>query len=152
MRSHVAASAEEKFEAVVRVRMKVTGLGVLSLVLIACAAFALNSCGRQTECGVSVRTVARSDLGSIAEALNHFAADHSGQYPVNLTDLLSKDEGTHGYVLRINLPPDPWRRPHIYTPTADRRAFKLMSYGSDGVPGGRGDAEDLSIGSSSAEH
>jgi general secretion pathway protein G len=40
------------------------------------------------------------------------------------------------------VPNDPWGRPYQYRMTEDGKGY-IVSYGSDGVPGGTGDAADL---------
>ncbi len=95
--------------------------------------------------------VAREDLSAIVQALKNFAEDHNGVYPANFSELFIPDDNGSSYLKVKDTPLDPWRRKYIHAPSADRRAFKVMSYGSDGVSGGRGDAEDLSEDSNSAE-
>jgi general secretion pathway protein G len=44
------------------------------------------------------------------------------------------------------LPIDPWGQPYQYAvPGADAQPFALYSFGSDGKPGGDGDAKDLGV-------
>jgi len=44
------------------------------------------------------------------------------------------------------VPPDPWAAPYQYSvPGADSHPFALYSLGSDGKPGGEGDAKDLGV-------
>lgn len=40
------------------------------------------------------------------------------------------------------VPNDPWGRPYVYRMTEDGKGY-IVSYGSDGVPGGTGEASDL---------
>ncbi len=50
-----------------------------------------------------------------------------------------------GYLDSRRLPPDPWRRPYLYlAPGRSNEPYEVLSYGSDGEPGGQGDAADLS--------
>jgi general secretion pathway protein G len=49
-----------------------------------------------------------------------------------------------GYLNSPNLPPDPWKHPYIYlVPGRQNEPFEIISYGSDGEPGGQGDAADI---------
>ncbi len=48
-----------------------------------------------------------------------------------------------GYLDRIDLPRDPWGNDYLYF-APDRKTFEILSYGSDGQPGGDGDASDIS--------
>ena len=41
-----------------------------------------------------------------------------------------------------DVPNDPWGRPYLYRMSEDGKGY-IMSYGSDGLPGGSGDAADL---------
>jgi len=50
-----------------------------------------------------------------------------------------------GYLDSRKLPKDPWNRDYIYlAPGRSNEAFEVISYGSDGEPGGTGTAGDLS--------
>lgn len=50
-----------------------------------------------------------------------------------------------GYLEGRRVPLDPWGREYIYAaPGADGLPFEIITYGSDGEPGGDGDAADIS--------
>jgi general secretion pathway protein G len=50
-----------------------------------------------------------------------------------------------GYIDGRSVPLDPWGREYIYlSPAADGSAFEVVTYGSDGEPGGDGTAADIS--------
>ncbi|MCE9615852.1 MAG: type II secretion system major pseudopilin GspG [Lentisphaerae bacterium] len=50
-----------------------------------------------------------------------------------------------GYLDTHNLPLDQWGRPYVYlVPGTDNQPYEVISYGSDGEPGGTGDAADIS--------
>ena len=50
-----------------------------------------------------------------------------------------------GYLDSSNLPKDPWSRGYIYIiPGRNREPYEIITYGSDGEPGGIGDAADIS--------
>jgi general secretion pathway protein G len=50
-----------------------------------------------------------------------------------------------GYLTSRRLPQDAWGRDFIYlAPGRSNETFEIISYGSDGEPGGAGDAADLS--------
>ncbi len=50
-----------------------------------------------------------------------------------------------GYLDKRSLPKDPWGRPYIYlVPGRSSEPFEILSYGSDGEPGGDGTAADIS--------
>ncbi len=50
-----------------------------------------------------------------------------------------------GYLDSRNLPQDPWKNDYIYiVPGRNNEPYEIISYGSDGEPGGTGDAADIS--------
>lgn len=52
----------------------------------------------------------------------------------------------HGPYLEEAVPLDPWSKPYQYAlPGRDGQPFALYSLGSDGQPGGEGDAQDLGV-------
>lgn len=50
-----------------------------------------------------------------------------------------------GYLSSSSVPLDPWKHPFVYlVPGRSNDTFEVISYGSDGEPGGAADATDLS--------
>lgn len=50
-----------------------------------------------------------------------------------------------GYLDSRKLPKDPWNRDYLYLlPGRNNETYEIISYGSDGEPGGTGEAADLS--------
>ncbi len=50
-----------------------------------------------------------------------------------------------GYLDSRTVPVDPWGRAYIYiAPGRNNEPYEIISYGSDGEPGGAGDAADIS--------
>lgn len=50
-----------------------------------------------------------------------------------------------GYLESSRLPKDPWGHDYIYlSPGRSQEPYEIISYGSDGEPGGTGDAADIS--------
>lgn len=50
-----------------------------------------------------------------------------------------------GYMDSRNLPKDPWNHDYLYlAPGRSNEAYEVISYGSDGEPGGKDNAGDLS--------
>ena len=47
-----------------------------------------------------------------------------------------------GYIK--TLPTDPWGNPYVYNYPGDLAVYDIISYGSDGEPGGEGQAADIS--------
>ncbi len=90
--------------------------------------------------------VAKGDLAGMASALDRYAADHDGRFPAGLASLIGQLPASEVYLLGYNdLPKDPWKRLYLYEPAADLRSFRVSTLGSDGAPGGRGDAQDISV-------
>ena len=49
-----------------------------------------------------------------------------------------------GYLENTRLPKDPWNHDYIFiSPGRNQEPYEIISYGSDGEPGGTGDAADL---------
>jgi len=50
-----------------------------------------------------------------------------------------------GYLESNKVPKDPWNHDYIYlSPGRNQEPYEIISYGSDGEPGGTGDAADIS--------
>lgn len=50
-----------------------------------------------------------------------------------------------GYLDTVTLPSDPWKRPYVYfAPGRSGEPFEIVSFGSDGKPGGTEGAADIS--------
>lgn len=97
-------------------------------------------------------TKAQADISQLELAMEQYRLDNM-VYP-NAADglqaLVSAPAGLTqpqryrpgGYIR--NLPNDPWGRPYQYqVPGRDGGAFEIYSFGSDGAPGGEGDAADI---------
>lgn len=95
----------------------------------------------------------KSDEATLASALNQFRLD-CDRYPTaeeGLNALVTAPAGLEGkakepYLTKTPVPNDPWGNPYVYQVTGSANAsetFTLASYGSDGQPGGAGDAADI---------
>lgn len=85
----------------------------------------------------SIRRIkATADILGIEEALRLYAAEHGG--------LPTAEQGLAALVPNqlLKFPVDPWGNPYVYMPEGD--ASHVVSYGSDGKPGGEGEAADIS--------
>ena len=61
------------------------------------------------------------------------------------TDPIPQQYPADGYLESRKLPKDPWNNDYIYlVPGRAGEVFEIISYGSDGEPGGEGDAADIS--------
>ncbi len=62
-----------------------------------------------------------------------------------VTEPLPRQYPAEGYLESRKLPKDPWNNEYIYlVPGRAGELFEIISYGSDGEPGGEGEAADLS--------
>lgn len=98
---------------------------------------------------------AQLQIGQLEQALQSYHLDH-GRYPSQaqgLTALVARPtiapvpatypEG--GYLARPRLPVDPWGSDYIYlAPGRKGEPYEIISYGSDGEPGGTGHAAEIS--------
>lgn len=97
--------------------------------------------------GKAKRGTAQTQMAQIEAALDSFKLD-VGRYPNSSEGLgaLDKDPGAKGWdgpYLKKAVPADPWGNPYHYNSPGSRGEYDLSSYGSDGQPGGSGDAADV---------
>lgn len=99
--------------------------------------------------GQAKHSAALADLSTLARMLEAFRLD-CGRYPTSeegLGALITQPSDTtnwKGPYLTKDVPNDPWGNPYIYEyPGSTDDNYVLMSYGSDGVEGGTGEAEDV---------
>jgi general secretion pathway protein G len=98
--------------------------------------------------GKSETKLARAQIDALEKALDQYRAD-MGRYPSTEQGLvaLTVRPGTEprwaGPYLKRELPADPWGRPYLYKQPGDHGELDLSSLGSDGRPGGSGDAADV---------
>ena len=92
-------------------------------------------------------TAARTHIVQMAGAVDAFYIQQ-GFYPASLGDLVTRPakvaenrwpEG--GYLRRVQN--DPWRNAYEYRQPGQQGAYDIICYGSDGAPGGTGDAADI---------
>ena len=87
---------------------------------------------------------AKADIVSISEACDEYAVENQGKYPESLQELVTPDEIGHTYLNRETVPTDPWGNEYQYEPPGGGNVKPTVtSFGSDGVPGGEGDAKDM---------
>jgi len=99
--------------------------------------------------GQSEQTTAKAQIAAFSEAVSHFRLD-TGRYPSTaegLNALMLQPANVrnwNGPYLAKEIPPDPWNNAYLYKfPGTQGRDFDLLSYGSDGQPGGVGTAADI---------
>lgn len=98
------------------------------------------------------KAAAQTQISSFKTAIDLYRLDHNGNLPDTLDDLISAPSTSAGgqwkgpYLKDVtSIPPDPWQNPYDYqVPGPGGQDYEILSLGSDGRPGGSGDAEDLS--------
>jgi len=98
--------------------------------------------------GKSNTNIARAQIEQLGKALDTYRLD-IGTYPTTeqgLQALIAKPDGVdrwQGPYLQKQVPGDPWGRAYRYKMPGDHADYDLSSYGSDGQPGGTGEAQDV---------
>lgn len=92
---------------------------------------------------------ARLQVENLSQALELYKLDN-GAYPSTaqgLPALVAAPSGAASwrgpYLTKPELPKDPWGRDYVYRSPGQQGPFDLGSLGSDGTPGGQGDAADV---------
>ena len=92
---------------------------------------------------------AKSDIATLTSLLQQYRVDND-KYPTTEDGLQalrvqpSDASGWKGPYLPKDIPSDPWGNPYVYqSPGANGQDFTIVSYGSDGAPGGDGDSADI---------
>lgn len=99
--------------------------------------------------GKSEVKTARAQIDAFEKALDQYRLD-VGRYPSTeqgLQALMSAPNGVNrwaGPYLRKAVPADPWGAAYQYRQPGEHGEYDLFSYGTDGQPGGDGDAADVS--------
>jgi general secretion pathway protein G len=105
--------------------------------------------------GKSNTNIARAQIEQLGKALDTYRID-VGAYPTSeqgLQALVAKPDGVdrwQGPYLQKQVPGDPWGRAYRYKAPGDHSDYDLSSYGSDGQPGGTGEAADVNSWETSA--
>jgi general secretion pathway protein G len=87
-----------------------------------------------------------ADILSITMSLEEYAINNGGRYPDALEVLVVKDSNGVAYLDTADgkLPKDPWGNEYKYEPgTQGHPQPRVFSLGSDGLPGGTGEAADI---------
>lgn len=101
-----------------------------------------------SQIGKSEAKAARAQIDALEKALDQYRLDLR-RYPTTEQGLAALDERPAGEqkwsgpYLRKSVPNDPWDRPYIYRQPGQHGEYDLLSLGSDGQPGGTGDAADI---------
>jgi general secretion pathway protein G len=99
--------------------------------------------------GQSKQSVAKANAGSLATAMKLFQADHGLPESGSTIDVLWEKPANvqgdwHPGVDNADALIDPWGRKYLLViPGTKNIDFDIVSYGSDGQPGGEGEAADI---------
>jgi general secretion pathway protein G len=98
--------------------------------------------------GQSKQAAARVQIEMLGAALDQLKLDTS-RYPASQEGLAALQanpgnlNGWEGPYLKKDVPRDPWGNPYQYKSPGDHGEYDLWSFGSDGAPGGDGEATDV---------
>lgn len=99
--------------------------------------------------------IARVQMETLNMALSHYYLRH-GTYPTQTQGLMAlvsrplvapipKDYPPEGYLDKRRLPLDPWGAEYVYVqPARNDAPYEIICYGADSMPGGEGEAADIS--------
>lgn len=127
-------------------------LVAVSIMLVLAGTVALNL---MREPGKARVARAKSDIATLKTAVRLYESDNfaipsqrqglEALVAKPTSEPLPKNWRAGGYLDRTALPRDPWGNDYLYfAPGRGGEAFEIVSYGSDGQPGGGDDAADLS--------
>lgn len=101
-----------------------------------------------SQIGKSEVKATRAQLDALGKALDQYRLD-TGYYPSTeqgLAALVERPANAakwDGPYLSKSVPPDPWGNPYVFTMPGEHGDYDLLSYGKDGVPGGEGEAAEI---------
>jgi general secretion pathway protein G len=101
-----------------------------------------------SQIGKSEVKVARAQIDALGKALDQFRLD-VGRYPSTEQGLASlvrapaNEARWDGPYLQKGVPVDPWGNAYVFVMPGEHGEYDLLSYGSDGKPGGEGPAGDI---------
>lgn len=89
--------------------------------------------------------IAKTQVSNIEAAVEDYQIRNSGKLPDSLEALVTPDPNGVTYLKNATaVPLDPWGNQYFYRPDSNGMTFEIGTYGSDGQPGGEGDAADIS--------
>lgn len=100
--------------------------------------------------GKSKAKVARAQMDALEKALDQYRLE-VGAFPTaeqGLDALMTAPAGVtkwQGPYLKKAVPLDPWGHPYLYKLSDTKKEVDLISFGSDGQPGGSDDAKDIAL-------
>ena len=115
-------------------------IGIMMLLFGIALPFAIKSLGKGRG------AAAKMQIQSFDTAITSFRID-TGKLPQSLDDLIKNngDKKWDGpYLKKKEIPKDPWGHEFVYEISSDNpNGYTIISYGSDGAPGGEKQAADL---------
>lgn len=101
-----------------------------------------------SQIGKSEIKAARAQIDALGKALDQYRLD-VGTYPSTEQGLATlvvrppNESRWDGPYLQKAAPVDPWGNPYVFVMPGDHGEYDLVSYGKDGMPGGDGEAGDI---------
>lgn len=129
-------------------RRAMTLIEILAVVVILGLLAVTLTVGIAGKMGKAKTEIARTQIGQIVAQVQAYQLEKrslptAGQGLSVLTSPASQPSTS--YYLEPAKLIDPWGNPYLYViPGPTGNAFEVVSYGSDGQPGGKGDATDVS--------
>jgi general secretion pathway protein G len=127
-------------------------LVVIVIISVLASFVALNVVNKPSEARTSV---AKLQVKELQSALQVYRTEQ-GRYPTQAQGLealirkpaqdpVPENYPEDGYLAALSLPRDPWNHAYIYlVPGRKGEPYEVICYGSDGEPGGKGEAADIS--------
>lgn len=128
-------------------RSGMTLVEVLAVVILLGLIAATLVVGFSGSFGKAKHELAKSGIGQIVQKLEIYRME-KGTWPAMDPGLAVLSDGhakpTDAFYVDAGKLLDPWKRPYyLVVPGPDARPYEIVSYGSDGEPGGSGEAADL---------
>lgn len=98
--------------------------------------------------GKSEIKTAQAQIDAFGKALDQYRLD-VGRFPTTDQSLVvlvtrpANEPRWAGPYLKKNVPQDPWSHNYVYKSPGEHGDYDLISYGSDGRPGGAGEGADI---------
>ncbi len=126
-------------------------LVVIVIITVLASFVTLNIVNKPSEARAAA---AKLQVKELQSALQIYRAEQ-GRYPTQAqglealvtkptTEPMPPNYPADGYLSTTSLPKDPWKYDYVYlVPGRKGEPYEVISYGSDGEPGGEGDAADI---------
>lgn len=126
-------------------RLAMTLVEILAVVVILGLLAVTLTVGITAKMGKAKQEICRTQIAQIVGQIQVFQMEKRGLPPASTgLGALTADPNASWYLEPAKLQ-DPWGAPYLYmVPGPDGQRFEVLSYGSDGQPGGTGDAADIS--------